>query len=277
MGERILDRLYHADCLDLLDGHEGMYGCIFADPPDNIKLGYGQYADDMPREDYIGLLNDWTSAFITHGRTVWLSFNAKWTIEMGAIVKAHLDEYSGLECKPCVQVFTFGQHRKTDFGNNHRPLWRLQWESMNGFNAEEIKVKSWRELNGDKRAAKGGRVPGDVITTFTESDDQLMMILDAINADEVYPGDVMDFPRVTGNNKQRRSWHPTQLHEALVERCVRSCTKEGDTVMDPFAGTGTTARVCKRIGRTVTTCDTDRNYCAKIASEQGMEILEIPS
>ncbi|MHC4296427.1 MAG: DNA-methyltransferase [Planctomycetota bacterium] len=272
-----MDRLFHGDCVDLLDGERREYDCIFADPPDNIKLGYGEYADNMPDEQYVELLGGWVSTFAYYAKTAWISFNAKWTVEMGAHVKDIMDENPTLKCKPCVQVFTFGQHNKFDFGNNHRPLWRLQWGDEAEFNADEIKVKSWRQLNGDKRAAKGGRVPGDVIPTFTETDDQLMLILNAIDAEEVYPGDVMDFPRVTGNSKQRRSWHPTQLHEAMVERCVRSCTKEGGTVMDPFAGTGTTARVCKRIGRTVTTCDVDRNYCAAIAEELGMKISEIPT
>ena len=33
----------------------------------------------------------------------------------------------GLEAKPCVQTFTFGQHNHHDLGNNHRPLSRLRW------------------------------------------------------------------------------------------------------------------------------------------------------
>jgi hypothetical protein len=33
---------------------------------------------------------------------------------------------TGVEAKPCVQVFTFGQHNHHDLGNNHRPLLRLR-------------------------------------------------------------------------------------------------------------------------------------------------------
>jgi hypothetical protein len=107
-----------------------------------------------------------------------------------------------------------------------------------------IRVLSWRQKNGDKRADPRGRVPGDVF----------------------------DFPRVTGNSRQRRSWHPTQLHEGLVDRCLRLTTPPGGRVLDPFAGTGTTLRVCRRAGFACTLVEIDPEYCAWIAEEHGLAI-----
>ncbi len=43
--------------------------------------------------------------------------------------------------------------------------------------------------------------------------------------------------------------HPTQKPEALMHRVMLSSTIQGDIVLDPFAGTGTTAAVAKRLGR----------------------------
>lgn len=217
--------------------------CIFADPPDNIGLGYGEYKDGLPDVEYVAQLERWVRRFINAANTTWISFNAKWTLDMGYLCRAAQRLYPNLEVKPCVQTFTFGQHNKHDFGNNHRPLWRLSWLEAKIY-PEQIKVESWRQKHGDKRAAKGGRVPGDVF----------------------------DFPRVTGNSKQRRKWHPTQLHEGLVERCVKSCTKEGDLVIDPFGGTGTTMRVCKRINRACVTGDIDLAYCTNIAAENDLRV-----
>ncbi|MHC4297949.1 MAG: DNA-methyltransferase [Planctomycetota bacterium] len=246
----------HGDCLDIVPNLEEAE-CIFADPPDNIDLGYGEYEDAMPDEEYVTLLRSWVRCFIGTATTTWISFNAKWLIDMGVIAKELQQVWSALKIKPCVQTFTFGQHNNHDFGNNHRPLWRFKWQHARVY-PEQIKVPSWRELHGDKRAKKGGRVPGDVFQFPREIPETLV------------PDDVFDFPRVTGNSKQRRKWHPTQLHEDLVERCVKSCTKKGDMVIDPFAGTGTTMRVCKRIQRSCITIDLDRDYCAKIAEENGI-------
>jgi site-specific DNA-methyltransferase (adenine-specific) len=234
--------LYHGDCLDILPGMLSV-DCIFADPPDNIGLKYEGGNDRLPKGEYLGLMEDWLFCFLEQARTVWFSFNAKWTIEMGVITNRVLRCFPGLECKPCVQTFTFGQHNQQDFGNNHRPLWRFRNEDAPIY-PDQIRVQSERQKMGDKRADPRGRVPGDVF----------------------------DFTRVVGNAKQRRSWHPTQLNEDLVERCIKSCTKEGDVVIDPFAGTGTTLRVCKGINRSCVTMDISSFYCRQIADEHQLEV-----
>jgi DNA modification methylase len=242
-------QVIQGDCLKVLP-ELPRFRCIFADPPDNIGLGYGEYKDSMPRAVYLDLMDRWISLFVQRADIVWLSFNAKWTVDVGEIVADIVRSYPHLEltCKPCVQVFTFGQNNPNDLGNNHRPLWRLR-RSTTPLYPDAIKVPSWRERNGDKRAKPGGRVPGDVFDMQYEPK----------------PGDVFDFPRVTGNSKQRCDWHPTQLHEELVERCIKFSTLVGEPVGDPFGGTGTTLRVCKRINRPCTVVDVDADYCRRIA------------
>lgn len=240
----------NADCLDYLADHHRLWDMVFADPPDNIGLSYGAYNDKLADSEYVDLLRRWVWAFTRAAPIVWISFNARWTFAMGKIIDDFLADGPEWEAKACVQVFTFGQHRKTDLGNNHRPLWRLRRKDAPLY-PEQIKVPSWRQRNGDKRAAAGGRVPGDVF-------------------DMQYPepGDVFDFPRVTGNSKQRCDWHPTQLHEELVERCVKLCTREGGNVLDPFGGTGTTLRVCERVNRNCTLIEIDPVYCEKINAKR---------
>ena len=60
-------------------------------------------------------------------------------------------------------------------------------------------------------------------------------------------------------------------HEGLLERCVKLSTLEGERVIDPFAGTGTTLRVCDRIGRHCTLIECDHAYCEHIAEEHNLE------
>ena len=234
-----LHQLINGNCLDVLPTLP-MVDTIFADPPDNQKLAYNGYKDGLPTGEYVDLLERWINLFVLHASTVWLSYNARWTFEIGRVVTT----LRGIEAKPCVQTFTFGQHNHHDLGNNHRPLLRLRREGAPLF-PDTIRVPSWRQENGDKRADPRGRVPGDVF----------------------------DFPRVTGNSKQRRAWHPTQLHEALVERCLRLTTPANGTVLDPFGGTGTTLRVCNRLGLSCALIEIDPFYCQKIAEEHYLEIL----
>lgn len=50
---------------------------------------------------------------------------------------------------------------------------------------------------------------------------------------------------------RERTGYPTQKPEALLERLLRACTIEGDIVLDPYAGSGTTLSVAARLGRQV--------------------------
>lgn len=52
------------------------------------------------------------------------------------------------------------------------------------------------------------------------------------------PGDVWEIPNVKSNHVEKTD-HPCQFPIALIERLVLSLTNEGDWVLDPFVGTGT--------------------------------------
>ena len=55
--------------------------------------------------------------------------------------------------------------------------------------------------------------------------------------------------RIQGNNKERRHNHQNQIPEVYLERVIRSCSNEGDLVLDPFTGSGTTCTVARALGR----------------------------
>lgn len=54
---------------------------------------------------------------------------------------------------------------------------------------------------------------------------------------------------------RERTGYPTQKPEALLDRLLRACTREGDLVIDPYAGSGTTLAVAARLGRAALGCD----------------------
>lgn len=234
------------DCLKVLEDLSPT-ACIFADPPDNLGLTYGNdLDDDMPTKDYIDWLEECLRTFCNTTNVVWFSYNARWISHLGKVVLDLWRELGFIEIKHCIQTFTFGQHNQHDLGNCFRPLLRLKRDDAPLY-PNQIRIPSRRQECGDKRADSRGRVPGDVF----------------------------NFPRVTGNSSQRRSWSPTQLHEGLIERCIKLSTKEGDTILDPFAGTGTTLRVCKRINRNCILIEQNPEYCNHIAREHGLN-YEMP-
>lgn len=67
-----------------------------------------------------------------------------------------------------------------------------------------------------------------------------------------------DIHRIRHN--KHRDPHPCQLPVHLLERLILMSTDEGDVVLDPFIGTGTTAVAAARLGRNVIGIDIDPKY-----------------
>jgi site-specific DNA-methyltransferase (adenine-specific) len=57
------------------------------------------------------------------------------------------------------------------------------------------------------------------------------------------------YPRSIQKFNRERGLHPNQKPVAMIEYFLRTYTKEGDTVLDPYMGSGTTGMACKNLGR----------------------------
>ncbi len=74
------------------------------------------------------------------------------------------------------------------------------------------------------------------------------------------PRDVIEIP-TTCNGMNETTPHPTQKPEELVRRLVLASSNEGDLVIDPFLGSGTTAVVAEQLKRRWLGCDLSQEYC----------------
>jgi site-specific DNA-methyltransferase (adenine-specific) len=66
--------------------------------------------------------------------------------------------------------------------------------------------------------------------------------------------------------------HPTQKPEKLLAKIILASTNEGDMIFDPFAGSGTTAVVAKKLGRNFLAIESDELYC--MLAEKRLEMAE---
>lgn len=73
------------------------------------------------------------------------------------------------------------------------------------------------------------------------------------------PGDVWDIPNVKHNHPEKTA-HPCQYPESIVERLVLALTNEGDLVLDPYAGSGTTGVAALRLNRKALLIEREPDY-----------------
>lgn len=73
------------------------------------------------------------------------------------------------------------------------------------------------------------------------------------------PTDVWKISLVSGNSPERTE-HPAQYPEELIERIIKVGSNEGDLILDPFMGSGTTAVVAKRLNRQYVGYETEAEY-----------------
>lgn len=70
------------------------------------------------------------------------------------------------------------------------------------------------------------------------------------------------------------SGHPTQKPLDMVRDFVQRFTNPGDTILDPFAGTGTTLRAAVDEGRRVIGVEADERWCEVIANRLAQTVLD---
>lgn len=70
--------------------------------------------------------------------------------------------------------------------------------------------------------------------------------------------------------------HPAVFPEELPRRLIKLFSFWGETVLDPFGGTGTTAKVSLELGRSAVSVDQNQQY-VKIAQKRCQELGELPN
>lgn len=91
-----------------------------------------------------------------------------------------------------------------------------------------------------------------------------------LNKETVLPGNTVSVPLVGKN-----MGHPAVFPIALPEFFIKLFTKPGDTILDPFAGSGSTGLAAERLDRNVVMIDTKAEYIETIKSR--LDKTKLPS
>jgi site-specific DNA-methyltransferase (adenine-specific)/modification methylase len=75
--------------------------------------------------------------------------------------------------------------------------------------------------------------------------------------------------------KERERFHPTQKPVELMAWCIENYSRPGQVVLDPFAGSGTTALAAKTLGRKCIAIEAIEKYCEIAVKRLAQEVLPL--
>jgi|SRR5579875_135738 len=216
--------VYHGDCLDLLSRvPSGSLQLVVTSPPYNIGKEYEKRLDlELYLREQGKVITECVRALSPRGSICWQIGNY---VDSGAIVPLDAVLYPvfsrlGLKMRNrIIWHFEHGLHCSRRFSGRYETIIWFTKSDDYVFNLDPVRVP---QKYPGKKHFKGPRVGQYSCNPLGKN-----------------PGDVWIIPNVKSNHVEKTE-HPCQFPVELIERLVLSLTNEGDWVMDPFLGTGTT-------------------------------------
>ena len=219
-------------CIDAIEGMKNLpdnsVDLIVTDPPYNLSKNYGVTSDNMKFDSYLQFSEMWLSEakrVLKPTGTIYLFMGMRYISYIYSILekKLNLNFVSWI-----TWYYTQGVGKTKGYSPRHDDILMFSKSKNYTFNLDDIRIpqKYYRSINNMRGAN---------------------------------PGNVWQFSHVhfCSGNRQK---HPTQKPEGLIERMVLASSNEGDIVLDPFIGSGTTARVCQQLKRNIIGFDNNPEY-----------------
>ena len=232
--------LLNEDCIDLLKKiPDESIQLILIDPPYNLDL-----AEWDTYKNYI----DWASKWLAESYRV-LSKNGSMVIFGGTQFQ---DEKSG----DLIEIIHYCRHF-TKF----RLVNTVVWYYKNGMSAHRYFANRHEEAIWLTKTDKYYFDLDSVRVPYGEKELQEALKDKRLNPENVRKGknptNVWEIGRLNGNSLERVG-HPTQKPVEIMRRFVKALSYPGAIVLDFFAGSGTTGRVCIEEKRNCIMCDKDK-------------------
>ena len=244
--------LYLGDSLVWLKGlPSASVDLIFADPPYSIgKADWDLFAS---HEDYLRWCEAWvaeSSRILTdHGTCYICGFS-----EILADVKYRTQRFFN-GCRWIIWHYKNKANLGMDWGRSHESLLHFRKARSTILNVDDIRVPYSAHtlkypIHPQSDSSAYGKGKGKSATAAAQW---------RPNEKGAKPKDVFDIP-TTCNGMGEKTPHPTQKPEELVRKLILASSHEGELVLDPFSGSGTTAVVAQQLHRRWLACDKNPEY-----------------
>ena len=239
----ILDKVVIGDCLkELKKIPDRSFDLVFADPPYNMQIGEKLTRPDSSKVNGVNDKWDQFNSLIHYD-----NFCKNWLSECKRILK---DNGSIWVIGTYHNIFRLGYHlQNLNYWLLNDVIWRKNNPMPN--------FRGTRFTNAHETLIWASKTKKSKYTFNYQS-------LKCLNDDLQMRSD-WKFPICNGKERLKsngKKVHSTQKPEALLHRIILATTNKGDSIIDPFLGTGTTAVVAKKLGRKYFGIEKEKKYFA---------------
>lgn len=231
------------DCRELMKGlSPGSIHLAVTSPPYNLRKEYGTYNDDVGLEEWKQLIDE-----AMKGVYRVLAANGSFFLNVSPIPHKKNKEIIPL----CAISWQLGKQNGFYLRN------KIMWHFNNMQNCTKRLSGRWeailwfvKDIHNYKFNLDDVKIP-----CITKNDKRF-------DADAGRnPTDVWFFDRVNNMTKNKHGWdHPCIYPDDMIGRIIKMSSDEGDWILDPFLGSGTTLAVAKQLGRNSIGFELDRKY-----------------
>lgn len=239
------DTIINADLFDCLDYiPNGYFNLIIIDSPYNLdKDFHGKKFSSMKSDAYEDYLRSWFYKVcdkLAPNGTLYVCGDWKCSSSMQRVIEERLTVINRITWQR-----EKGRGAKSNWKNAMEDIWfAVRNPKDYYFDVDSVmmkrKVIAPYKVNGN---------PKD----WEETDDGNFRI--------TYPSNFWDDISIPFWSMPENTDHPTQKPEKLYAKLVLASTKLGDKIFDPFLGSGTTAVVAQKLGRSYCGVEINREYC----------------
>ncbi|WP_026952556.1 DNA methyltransferase [Algoriphagus mannitolivorans] len=253
--ESKLGKLYQMDAISYLKTLESnSIDLIFSDPPYNI--GKADWDTFTSQKDYL----DWCYEWIRESHRVLKKTGSLYVCGFSEILSDIKWVTNGLfhSTKWLIWFYRNKANLGKDWGRSHESILHLRKSKNFYFNIDEVRIPY-----NDHTLKYPERSQAETSQYSKGDNNKHVWKPNPLGAK---PKDVFEIPTIS-NGSWERFPHLTQKPVELLRKIILSSSKEGDLVLDPFGGSGTTFAVSEAYGRKWLGTELNENHC-KIIRER---------
>lgn len=150
----------------------------------------------------------------------------------------------------------------------HSDVSRDHWTGKSQFNLPTAEVYNTLKTEAERQRLEKGLTNDAFKREYEDIKREYLAIKQAYDAGRAYFDNTHDlmtnvwhFPRTSAEERALTGGHATPKPLALCARAIKSSSREGETVLDLFGGSGSTLIACDQLNRRCLTMELDPRYC----------------